>query len=61
LHENNTHLMTEAFLHHNDELLSTIAVTSPREAAEEYVKGDPFLLNGRMSAWSTHQWANMIA
>ncbi len=61
LHENNTHLMTEAFLDHNDQPLSTMAVTSSREAAEEYVKGDPFLLNGMMSAWYTHKWSNMFA
>jgi hypothetical protein len=28
---------------------------------EEYVKGDPFLLNGMMSAWYTHKWSNMFA
>jgi hypothetical protein len=26
-----------------------MAVTSSREAAEEYVRGDPFFLNGMMS------------
>jgi hypothetical protein len=29
-------------------------VTSSRKAAEKYVKGDPSLLNGMMSAWYTH-------
>jgi hypothetical protein len=53
--------MIEAFLDHNDEPLSTMAVTCSREAAEEYVKGDPFLLNGMMSVWYTHKWSNMIA
>lgn len=53
--------MTEAFLEHNDEPLGTIAVTSSREAAEECVNGDPFLPNGRMSAWYTHKWSNTFA
>ena len=59
--QSNPHLMIEAFLDHNDALLSTMAVTCSREAAEEYVKGDPFLLNGMMSAWYTHKWSNMFA
>ena len=53
--------MIEAILDQNDAPLSTMAVTSSREAAEEYVKGDPFLLNGMMSAWYTHKWSNMFA
>ena len=61
LHENNPHLMIEAILDQNDAPLSTMAVASSREAAEEYVKGDPFLLNGMMSVWYTHKWSNMFA
>jgi uncharacterized protein YciI len=53
--------MIEAILDQNDTPLSTMAVASSREAAEEYVKGDPFLLNGMMSAWYTHEWSNMFA
>ena len=59
--ENDPHLMIEGFLDHDDALLSTMAVTCSREAAQEYVKGDPFLLNGMMSAWYTHKWSNMFA
>jgi uncharacterized protein len=61
LHENGTLLMAGAFLDDNGESLRTMAVTSSREAAEEYVKGDPFYLNGMMSEWYTREWANMFA
>src|SRR5215211_401843 len=61
LHEDGTLLMAGAFLDDTDEPLSTMAVTSSREAAEEYVRGDPFFLNGMMSEWYTRKWANMFA
>ena len=61
LHENGTLLMAGAFLDESDEPLSTMAVTTSREAAEEYVRGDPFFLNGMMSTWYTRQWTNMFA
>ncbi len=61
LQEGGTLLMAGAFLDKNDEPLSTMAVTTSREAAEEYVKGDPFFLNGMMSKWYTREWANMFA
>jgi uncharacterized protein len=61
LHEDGTLLMAGAFLDDTDEPLSTMAVTSSREAAEEYVRGDPFFLNGMMSEWYTREWANMFA
>ncbi len=61
LHEDGSLLMAGAFLDKNDGPLSTMAVTTSREAAEEYVKGDPFFLNGMMSKWYTREWANMFA
>jgi uncharacterized protein YciI len=61
LHKDGTLLMAGAFLDENDEPLSTMAITTSREAAEEYVRGDPFFLNGMMSKWYTRQWANMFA
>jgi uncharacterized protein YciI len=61
LHENGTLLMAGAFLDENDEPLSTMAVAGSREAAQEYVRGDPFFLNGMMSEWYTRKWANMFA
>jgi uncharacterized protein len=61
LHEDGTLLMAGAFLDEGDEPLGTMAVTTSREAAEEYVRGDPFFLNGKMSEWYTREWANMFA
>ena len=61
LHENGTLLMAGAFLDEDDKPLSTMAVTTSHEAAEEYVRGDPFFLNGMMSKWYTREWANMFA
>ena len=43
--------MAGAFLDNPDEPLSTMAVLSSREAAEEYVKGDPFVQKGMTSNW----------
>lgn len=54
-------MMAGAFLDETDGPLGTMAVTTSREAAEEYVKGDPFYLNGTMSEWYTREWANMFA
>ena len=61
LHESGKLLMAGAFVDESDEPLSTMAVTPSRAAAEEYVKGDPFFLNGMMSEWYTREWANMFA
>ncbi len=61
LHEKGIILMAGAFLDRDDEPLSTMAVLTSREAAEEYVRGDPFFLNGMMSNWYIREWANMFA
>jgi uncharacterized protein YciI len=53
LHENGTLPLLGAFLDESDEPHGTMAVTTSREAAEEYVKGDPFFLNGKMMEWYT--------
>jgi hypothetical protein len=44
-----------------DAPLSTMAVLTSREAAEVYIKGDPFYLNGMMETWTIREWANMFA
>ena len=61
LHASGTLLMAGAFLDNPQEPLSTMAVFTTREAAEEYIKGDPFVLNGMVSSWSIREWANMFA
>jgi uncharacterized protein YciI len=57
LHRNGTLLMSGAFLNNPDEPLTTMAVLSSREAAEEYIKGDPFFLKGMIRHWYIREWA----
>ncbi|MHB8595324.1 MAG: YciI family protein [Ktedonobacteraceae bacterium] len=61
LHANGTLLMGGAFLNNSQEPLSTMAVLTSREAAEEYMRGDPFVLKGMVSKWYIREWANMFA
>src|SRR5919199_1855231 len=61
LHENGTLLMAGGFFYKKKRAPSTKAITTSRGGAEEYVKGDPFFLNGMMSKWYTREWANMFA
>lgn len=61
LHANGTLVMAGAFLDRPGEPLSTMGVLTSRQAAEEYVKGDPFYLDGSMTDWSIREWANMFA
>ena len=61
LHEKGTLLMSGAFIEKKDEPLSTMAVLTSREAAEEYITGDPFVIKGLVSNWYIREWANMFA
>ena len=54
-------LIAGAFFNNPQEPLSTMAVLTTREAAEEYARGDPFVLNGMVSRWYIREWANMFA
>ena len=36
--------------------VSAMAVFTTREAAEEFVKEDPFVLNGVVSHWTIREW-----
>ncbi len=60
LHARGTLLMSGAFLNNQEEKLRTMAVLTTREAAEEYARGDPFVLNGMVSTWYIREWANMF-
>ncbi len=61
LHQEGTLLMSGAFLNNPEEPLSTMAVLSSRAAAEEYIHGDPFFINGMISKWYVREWADMFA
>ncbi len=58
LHKHGSLLMAGAFLNNTEEPLTTMAVFKSREAAEEYAKGDPFVLKGMVSKWYIREWAN---
>ena len=38
-----------------------MGIFTSREAAEEFVKGDPFVLNGVVSKWRLVEWAEALA
>src|SRR5438034_9113440 len=61
LHQKGTLLMSVAFLNNPEEPLSTMAVLSSRAAAEEYIHGDPFFINGLISKSYVREWVNMFA
>jgi uncharacterized protein YciI len=39
----------------------SMAVFSTREAAEEFVNDDPFVLNGVVRAWEPGEWQEILA
>ena len=61
LHAQGKLLMAGAILNNPEEPLSTMAILPTREDAEEYARGDPFVLNGMVSKWYIREWANMFA
>ena len=61
LHNQGAILMAGAFMDNGGEPLSTMAVCATREAAEEFVRGDPFVLNGMVNKWYIREWANIFA
>jgi len=36
-------------------------VLTSREAADDYIRGDPFVLHGMVSHWHIREWANLFA
>ncbi|HEX3105957.1 MAG TPA: YciI family protein [Terriglobales bacterium] len=60
LHRQGKVLMAGAFLDRPDEPLNTMGVFTSREDAEEYVKGDPFVLSGAVTNWYIREWANIL-
>ena len=59
-HEDGRLLMAGAFLDRPDQPVDTMVILSSREAAEEYVAGDPFVVNGMVSRWEIRPWSNML-
>jgi uncharacterized protein len=61
LHAKGILLMAGAFLDRPDEPLQTMGVLTTREACEEYLAGDPFVLRGDATHREVREWANMFA
>ena len=38
-----------------------IGIFTTREAAEEFVRGDPFVLNGVVASWKVQDWNEVLA
>lgn len=53
-------LMAGAFLDRPDQPLKTMGIFASHEDAEEYVKGDPFVLSGAVTNWYIREWANIV-
>jgi uncharacterized protein YciI len=41
--------------------VGALGVFTSREAAEEFIKGDPFVLNGVVGRYSLHDWNEVLA
>jgi uncharacterized protein YciI len=39
----------------------SMAIFTARAGAEEFVEGDPFVLNGVVSSWTLHEWNEVLA
>jgi uncharacterized protein YciI len=53
-------LMAGAFRDNPAGRLNTMGVLTSHEAAEEFAKGDPFVLNGKVIRWYIREWNNML-
>ena len=60
-HEQGKLVMAGAFADSPEGRLNTMGVLTSREAAEEFAKGDPFVLNGKVIRWYIREWNNMLA
>jgi uncharacterized protein YciI len=61
LHDLGVLVLAGAFLDQPQEPLSTMAVLTTREAAEDYVRGDPFVIKGMVTQWTIRAWAKTFA
>ena len=59
-HEQGKLVMAGAFRDNPEGRLNSMGVLISREAAEEFAKGDPFVLNGKVIRWYVREWNNML-
>lgn len=60
LHAEGAVLMAGAFLEPRGGPISTMAVLASREAAEDFVRGDPFVELGKVAHHEIREWNNML-
>ena len=56
-----TLLMAVVFINNPNEPLTTMAILTTRETAEEFAKGDPFVLNGMVKKWYIREVTDILA
>jgi uncharacterized protein len=57
-HSRGVLLMAGAFANPSE---GALGIFTTREAAEEFIKGDPFILNGVVSTWRLQEWNEVLA
>lgn len=60
LHAEGVLLMAGAFLEPTEGPISTMAVLASREAAEDFIRGDPFVELGMVATHEIREWSNML-
>lgn len=60
LHSEGVVLMAGAFREPAGGSISTMAVLASREAAEDFVRGDPFMELGKITHHEIREWSNML-
>jgi uncharacterized protein len=58
-HASGTLLMVGTFGNPQEE--GSMAIFTTREAAEDFAKGDPFVLNGVVRDWHVREWDEILA
>jgi uncharacterized protein YciI len=58
-HERGVLLMTGAFTDPQDG--GAMGIFTTREAAEEFVRDDPFVVNGAVTGWHIREWNEVLA
>jgi uncharacterized protein YciI len=57
-HKRGTLLMVGTFANPQE---GSLSIFTTREAAEEFVEGDPFVLNGVIRNWQIREWDEVLA
>ena len=60
-HEKGKLVMAGAFRDNPEGRLNTMGVLTSYEAAEDFAKGDPFVLKGKVIRWYIREWNNMLS